>query len=277
MSTRASSAKTFATSSLQDSVQESDPRWRQRGVSEHSLSLSVETSHHSYPKTPGMMPAAYGQHQDLRPFNRSQTPDPHCPQPQTHAVTGGAIQQPQTHAVTGGAIQQPSSPFVHHAPAAGFPVQQFQRPVQPPMINPLPFNLSSPYPVAHAAQPPPPAFTQSASGYIPYNYNQRANTTGSMYPGQQGIILPPSTSYSVPFGGHLPPQSKSNEDYTDDCFNIFWLFFLLGPLTWPCAIFGVCSEKQSERMAGFVSGICLVLVIIAAVIIITQAPGDSDS
>lgn len=211
------------------------------------------------------MPAAYGQHQDLRPFHRSQTPDSHCPQPQTHAVTGGAM-------------QQPSSPFVHHATAAGFPVQQFQQPVQPPMINPLPFNISSPYPVAHAAQPPAPMFTQSASGYLPYNYNQRAHTTGSMYPGQQGVVLPPSTSYSVPFGGQMPPaHSKSNEDYTDDCFNIFWLFFLLGPLTWPCAIFGICSEKQSERMAGFVSGICLILVIIAAVIIIFRAPGDTDT
>lgn len=262
MSTRASSAKTFATSSLQESSQDEDSRWRSRGG---SGSLGVESSHHSYPKTPGMMPAAYGQHQDLRPFNRSNFSD-----------VGFAPPQPQTHAPPGG--QGQLSPFVGFTPAApGFPVQQYQQPQA--MVNPLPYNASCPYPTpaAQAAPMPQPAYTTSASAYLPYNYNQRAQTTGSMYPpGQQGVMLPPTTSYTVPFGAPLQ-HSKSNEEYTDDCFNIFWLFFLLGPLTWPCAMFGVCSEKKSERMAGFVSAVCLVLVVIAAIIIITQAPGDSDS
>ena len=76
---------------------------------------------------------------------------------------------------------------------------------------------------------------------------------------------------------HAMGHSKSNPDGEDDCFNIFWLFFLLGPLTWPCGFFGVCSEKHSERLAGLVSGVCLVLVVIAAVIVITQAPSGSTS
>jgi len=213
-----------------------------------------------------MMPAAYGQHQDLRPFDRSHL-----------SGVNFVPTQSQAHTIPGG-VGQPSG-FTGFAPAApGFPVQQYQ---QPPVINPLPYNASSPYPTTVAQAPAPmpqPAYTTTASAYLPYNYNRRAHTTGSMYPPgqQQGVIMPPSTSYTVPFGAP-PPQSKSNEEYSDDCFNIFWLFFLLGPLTWPCAMFGVCSEKHSERMAGFVSAVCLVLVVIAAIVIITQAPGDSDS
>lgn len=260
MSTRASSAKTFATSSLQGSSQDEDTRWRSRGG---SGSLNVESSHHSYPKTPGMMPAAYGQTQDLRPFNRSNYSD-----------VNFVPSQPQTHALPGGPSQ--TSPFVGFAPAApGFPIQQqFQ---QTPPINPLQYNASCPYPAPTVQATPMPqaAYTTSGSAYLPYNYNQRPQTTGTMYPpGQQGAMLHPSTSYTVPFGAP-PVHSKSNE-YSDDCFNIFWLFFLLGPLTWPCAMFGVCSEKHSERMAGFISAVCLVLVVIAAIVIITQAPGDSE-
>ena len=214
------------------------------------------------------MPVAYGQHQDSSRVT--------MPPPRGGEAFGHHPSQPLMHALPGGGGM---SPFFGNAPSApGFPVQ----PPGQSGIMPLPYNASnpSPAPFTYSAALPPHAYTHSGALYQPYDYNQRAHTTGSMFggPPQPVNLTPASTSYSTPYDHTAQvDQKKSNADYADDCFNIFWLFFLLGPLTWVCGLFGICSDKQSERVAGFVSGICLILVVIAAVIVITQTPNDSGS
>lgn len=207
------------------------------------------------------MPVTYRAHTDII----QPGPETNLPQPHVHAYPGGTGQ---------------ASPFFQYGPAApGFPIQQY-----PNAIHPLPPNASNPYPL----QQPQYAYSGNMPLYAPYTYNQRAATTGSVsypMPNYSSPYPMPSSNHPFPSSSYpgmtnQGPQgtvSKSHEVLTDDCFNIFWLFFLLGPLTWPCGAFGVCSSKPSERMAGVVSGVCLILVIIAAIVVITQAPSDSGN
>lgn len=155
------------------------------------------------------------------------------------------------------------------------------------MVSPLPYSASNPYPSAYPStghQQSPVFYSASNAfppGYNIPNYNQRTHTIGSLaqaLPTHPSSAMP-STSYSTGFAGIQglqQPGDRKTSDAEDECFNLFWLFCLLGPLTWPCALFGICSDRRSERMAGFVSLICLILGLVIAAVVLSQASRDSD-
>eukprot|EP00210_Caulerpa_lentillifera_P005182 g4954.t1 len=280
MSTREEAADSSAPEepSLADNLPSSESmsgvqRSETDGQSDHVVTEPAQTNSHSFPQPLNVV--SYGQ-QTYQPTMSPNTSRPISP----HNFSFPNPPEPPV-VLPGGSAS--TSPFIGYAP--GFPVQQ---PYGPPMIAPLPYSASNPYPppgyTSYGGQQAPMFYSASTTmhpGYGVPNYNQRAHTTGSLVqplPTHPSATMP-STSYSTGFVGiqsQLPEDHKSPGNQDEEWFNLFWLFCLLGPLTWPCALFGICSDRRNERMAGFVSLILLTLAIVVAAVVLSQASKDSD-
>lgn len=156
----------------------------------------------------------------------------------------------------------------------------------PAVIPPLPFNSASGVLGGYPSTGHPPMAPYTTSSVLPprfnsQNYVQRTHTPGTL---SQSIPGGPSnsfqaTNYSLGFDGtqgQSSRQRKTPGNLSEDWFNLFWLFCLLGPLTWPCALFGICSDRRGERIAGFVSLVLLTLALVAAAVILSQAANNSN-
>lgn len=154
------------------------------------------------------------------------------------------------------------------------------------MIAPLPFNSASGVLGGYPSTGLPPMAPYTTSSVLPPRFNshncvQRTHTPGTL---TQSIPGAPSSSFpaaNYSFGldgtqGQPSRQRKTPGNLSEDWFNLFWLFCLLGPLTWPCALFGICSDRRGERMAGFVSLVLLILALVVAAVILSQAANNSN-
>eukprot|EP00210_Caulerpa_lentillifera_P004538 g4330.t1 len=194
-------------------------------------------------------------------------------------VINHPVSQPP--AIHPGGASSPS-PFIGFAP--GIPVQQqqtFNPPPPPPVIAPLPYDATCAFPHGYASTghhmfvPYSSANAYHPGFYQSSNFSQRMNTPVSL------SHTLPAPSHSMGFVGvqrqSSTVQKTPRSDPADDCFNLFWIFCLLGPLTWPCALFGVCSDRRSERIAGFFSLVMLTLCVVIIIVILSEASKESNS
>eukprot|EP00803_Ostreobium_quekettii_P001670 evm.model.scf_895.3 EVM.evm.TU.scf_895.3 scf_895:21051-22778(-) len=86
----------------------------------------------------------------------------------------------------------------------------------------------------------------------------------------------------------LQHQPIVHQTQPEKCWNVYWLLYVLGwvlllPPIWIGGAFGICSKKEGEKMAGWVSLVTFIIititVIVPAILVIVIAvdsPFDDD-